>query len=243
MIIKIKTITTYFLWIIIFPTFTLLCLPITFLPKQTRLHNRFYFFLTTIWNKLLLRSAFVKEEIKGKRNLPKYPNSPSIIIANHSSALDIFLLESLIGTYPHTWISKDSFGKIPFFGTIIKRMHVLVKRESPKQAAQALVKTYQQAKLGPKHIIIFPEGTRHDDGKIHALMPGFAILAKKLNWPVIPITIKGVHKIFPKKSLLIDSNASNVKLVVGKPIFFAQKETSSDFIKKAEDWFRKTLEN
>ena len=242
MILLIKTTLTYISWIIIFIIFTIILFPLALLPAKIR-HNRLFFFISWLWNKLLVLSSFINIKIDGKNNLPKYPNSPSIIIANHSSALDIFLIESILSSYPRTWLCKDSYAKIPIFGTIAKRMHVPVKRENPKQAIRALFKVCEIAKLGPKHIILFPEGTRHSDGKIHTFLPGFAILAKKLNYPVIPIAIKGVNKIFPKKSLLVDSKAKTAKLIVGKPFFYNNQKTQKEFIEKVENWFKDMVED
>ena len=236
----IKTYTTFLLWFIIFFMFTIICLPLSFLPPKIRYqkYNPF-FFLNFVWNKLLVLVAFIKVEIMNKQNLPTL-KTPSIIIANHASALDIFLLESTIGNQPHIWLSKDSYGKIPLFGTLMKRMHVLVKRENTKLAARAIVKGMQLVKLGPKHIIMFPEGTRFDDGKIHPFMPGFAIFAKKLKMPVVPILITGTNKIFPKKSLFIDSTATKVKLIIGKPIYYENEYSDKEFSEKVHGWFTKT---
>jgi 1-acyl-sn-glycerol-3-phosphate acyltransferase len=195
-----------------------------------------YFFLTTLWTKLLVATAFLDIHIEGKDNVPKFPDNPSIIIANHSSALDIFLLESLIGTYPHMWILKDLYTKIPLFNILVKRMHVPVKRENPRHAIRSLYKVYELCRGKKNHVILFPEGKRYDDGKIHQFLSGFAILAKKLNRPVIPIIIGGVYKIFPKKRLIIDSKASQVKLIIGKPFVYQNDETEKEFIKRVHDY-------
>lgn len=231
-----KSIITYVSWFIICFVFTLICLPITFLPQKIR-RNRLYFFLTTIWSKLLVLSTFIKVKIENKNNLPKYPKDPAIFVMNHASAVDIYLVEILLKTYPHIWISKDSYGKIPLFGTLMKRMHILVRRENPRLAIKALLDAYKLAKDKPIHILLFPEGTRYDDGKVHDFLPGFAILAKKLNRPVIPVKIEGTNKIFPKKQFLIDSKASRVKLIVGEPFYYNEGEAEKDFVVRVKSWF------
>ena len=243
MIKLIKTFITFLFWFIIFLVFTIICLPFSFLPPKIRYQkNNPFFFLSFIWNKLLYLVSFIKIKIIDRQNLPTL-KTPSIIVANHASALDVFLLETVIGNQPHIWLSKDSYSKIPLFGTLMKRMHVVVKRENPKLAAKAIVKAMQLVKLGPKHIVMFPEGTRFDDGKIHPFMPGFTIFAKKLNMPIVPILITGTNKIFPKKNLLIDSTATEVKLVIGKPIYYEHEYSEKEFSKKVHNWFTKTLVN
>ena len=89
--------------------------------------------------------------IRGKEYLPGYPRMPSLILMNHSSALDIPIVEMLVGTFPHVWMSKDLYGKVPFLGMLLRRMHVLVKRESPSDARKALLMMYNLLKEGSRH--------------------------------------------------------------------------------------------
>jgi long-chain acyl-CoA synthetase len=48
-----------------------------------------------------------------------------------------------------------------------------------------------------KNLIIFPEGTRSTDGQLGEFKKTFAILARELNVPVIPVAIVGAHHVFP----------------------------------------------
>lgn len=240
----IKTPITLIAWFFVSFCFTILCIPFTFLPAPARYHNRFYFFLTTVWTKLLMLFSFIYVKKIGDETdslLPSYPNSPAIIIANHTSCIDIFLLESLIGTYPHIWISKAEYLSIPLFSILLKRMHITVKRQSGSairsNGARALIKAYKQAKGISSHILMFPEGKRYHDGKIHEFNPGFALLAKKLQRPVIPIYITGLHKIFPKGKFLINYKASTPTLTIGKPLMIKKDESAEQFSKRVKNWF------
>ncbi|MBD3231597.1 hypothetical protein GF322_02950 [Candidatus Dependentiae bacterium] len=238
-----KTLITFFLWGIISLFFTLICIPFVLLPEKIRFSkSNPFFFLGYIWNKLLILSSFLKIKVINQENLPSI-KTPSIIIANHCSALDIFLLEALIGNQPHFWISKDTYAKIPLFNIIVKRMHIFVKRDDSIHSAKAFVKILQLMKTNSKHLLLFPEGKRFNDGKIHDFMPGVSLFAKKLNLPVIPILIKGTNKIFPKKSFLIDSTASEVKLIVGKPFYYKNESKEEDFVFTMQEWFTQTLDS
>jgi 1-acyl-sn-glycerol-3-phosphate acyltransferase len=233
----IKTIIMYLSWSIALLFFTLISLPLVFLPKRWRYDNRLYFFLMNTLSHIIVKTSFVKILIQGKHYLPQYPNSPSVIIANHTSALDIPLVDLFLGTYPHIWVSKDSYGKIPLFGRLMKNMHVLVPRHNPKKAVAALVKAIKQASEGTRHLIMFPEGTRHSDGTIHPFHQGFAIAAQKLNRPVIPMALVGLHEIFPRKSLLCLSSKRTVHIIIGKPMTMGTQESREDFIQRVQSWF------
>lgn len=242
LLIIIKTSITYILWAFIAFFCFALCVPLACLPARIRYDNRLYFAVTTLVAQLTIAASFIKISIKGARNPPNYPNTPAIFVINHTSALDIALVEMLAGSYPHIWISKASYTKIPFFGFLLKRMHILVERENQTKAGRAFLKAYQLAKDKARHMLIFPEGTRHNDGKLHTFHPGFALLAQKLNRPVIPVIITGAQTIFPKKSFLVDSSACHVKISIGKPIYYTHEQSQEDFIKLVHDYCKQELE-
>ncbi len=236
-----KTGLTYTLWLAVVPvSLTCICLPLSLLPARIRI-NRFYHFFASRIGAFIFRASFVRINIYGRENLPQYPDQPAIIIANHSSALDIPLVEMIVGSYPHVWMSKVSYAKIPVFGTLLRRMHVLVDRTSGRDARMALLNMYNVLKDAPRHALVFPEGTRHADGKVHSFYPGFALLAQKLKRPVIPIVVSGLHTVFPKNSLLIDSSVQQVTIHIGQPIYCAENTKTDEFVGLLEKYFEKQL--
>lgn len=237
----IKTPITYTLWVITFLFFTLMCIPLTLLPKPYRYKNRLYFLLTTIWNKLLIAESFLFIRKTGTENLPTYPNLPSIIIMNHTSAIDIMIMEDLIETYPHIWITRIEYMKIPLFSILLKRMNIPINRYDTRKAGHALLRTYKLAKNLTSHILLFPEGTRTLDGKLGKFTTGFALLAKKLNRPVIPIAVSGLHKIFPKHKFFINYHAAQPTLTVGKPMTIQPNESIDAFTQRIHTWFEEEL--
>ena len=191
----------------------------------------------------MVRGAFLKLNIKGAENLPAYPNNPAVIVANHASNYDIYLLEILMQGYPHVWLSKESYLKIPLFGFLIKRFGVPVDRENAFKAGKALVRAYNLVVGNARHLVLFPEGTRFDDGKIHNFHSGFAVLAKKLGRPVVPIFVSGLDKFLPKRNWLVSPEFRNITIIVGKPVFCGQDESSDLFSARIQDWFCKNLKS
>lgn len=234
----IKTPLSYIGWFVTSLFFTLICIPLTFLPAPKRYTNPLYFFLTTIWGKCLMFFSFLYIPQRGEEN---FPTKPAIIIMNHTSCLDIFLMESIMKNFPHIWLSKISYTNIPLFSILLNRMHVPVNRKNTQAASRALLKAYKQARDINSHIVLFPEGTRHDDGKIHPFTPGFALLAKKLNRPVIPIAASGLHKILPKGKILINYDSSDLSMTIGPEFRIKPDESIEDFVKRVQGWFPETL--
>ena len=228
----IKTCITFLLWALIMPIFILICLLLSFLPKHRE--QRILFFTSHLWGATLLLTAHVWIKVRNQENIP---DNPAIIVMNHTSCLDIFFLEQLLGSHPRLWLIKKEYGKYPIFSTLIKRMHILVDRANPRAAAHALARVYDQSKKNNSHVLIFPEGKRYADGAIHDFKPGFAILAKKLNRPVIPIALHGMHKIFPKGSWVITPRSTQPYAMVGAPLFIKKDESINVFVQRVHSWF------
>jgi 1-acyl-sn-glycerol-3-phosphate acyltransferase len=52
-------------------------------------------------------------------------------------------------------------------------------------------------------VLIFPEGTRSLDGTIKRFKEGAFVLAKKTNYPILPVIIDGSMEVFPKKGYVL----------------------------------------
>ena len=117
------------------------------------------------------------------------PKGPFIIIANHSSYLDIFLLHSILPQQPFAFLGKAEILKYPIVRTYFKALNIPVYRKDKSKAGQALVHA-QKAMQEGWSIVIFPEGTIPDDN-IPQLIPfknGAFRLAKNLQVPILPLT-------------------------------------------------------
>jgi 1-acyl-sn-glycerol-3-phosphate acyltransferase len=190
---------------------------------------------------LLLKIARVSISLEGEENLPVYPNSPAIFVMNHASSLDIPLIEEVIGTYPHVWMSQHKFAKIPFFGFLLVRMHVLIDRNDARVAAHALIKACNIAKHTITHILLFPEGIRTRDGSLGPFKKGFTLIVKRLKCPVIPIAIKGSYEVMPPGSWVIRPNKSKIELIIGPHFYKEESESNDDFSNRIHAWFIEKL--
>jgi len=242
LIVHFKTLRTYVLWALIYLVCTPIGLLIAFCSGKKRYDSRLYFRFTQLWNRLLLLASCTVVKIKGQENLPAYPDGPAIIVANHTSSLDIPLIDELVGSYPHIWMSKAAYGKVPLFGTLLRRMHVLVQREDPRHAARALLHVCKLAHEGPRHVVLFPEGTRSRNGKLQPFLAGFSVVARKLNRPVIPISIQGAYEVMPPQRWHVDPRACDIVVTVGEPMVAEKDETAAAFSARVHVWFSQNLD-
>jgi 1-acyl-sn-glycerol-3-phosphate acyltransferase len=238
-----KIACTYSAWafvaVVLFPFLLML----SFVLGKKRYDSRLYATVASWVGRLLLRVSFVSVKIEGLENMPSYPHSPAIVIANHASALDILILEKVAGPYPHIWLSKSEYGRLPIMGALLRRMHVLVDRYNPRKAAAALMQACKLAQGGARHLLLFPEGARSESGELQEFNEGFVILARKLNRGVIPVNIRDAHVAMPKKSVVVSSQMPPITVILGKPLMISPDETNAQFLSRVQEWFKQTTQD
>ncbi len=89
-----------------------------------------------------------------------------------------------------------------------------VERDSGDVGA---VKRVLQALRENRAVVLFPEGTRSPDGRLHKPKAGVGLMACKTGVPVVPCRIYGSHNAFAKGSI-IPRFGTPVTIVFGPPI-------------------------
>lgn len=208
------------------------CFVIACLPAKWRYDNRVYYWFSNLVYKASVFSTLLPVSIKGKENIPK---EPAIFIANHESALDISVFGSILDGAPHVWLFYVRYAKIPIFGFIVRRMNVVIDPSGLRKLVGSLEKTVKIIKDKKSNIMIFPEGGRYNDGKVHNFFYGFAILAKDTKRPVVPVMLYNLGKIYPPGAFLIRKYP--IEIVIGKPFIFKSGESDQDFVQRVHAWF------
>ncbi len=137
-----------------------------------------------------------------KENLKK----PAIIICNHQSSLDIV---PLIMLYPKIlMLTNNKKWNAPFFGPVIRMADYFPS----EQIEQQVDKIADRMKHGYS-LIIFPEGTRSEDGTIGRFHKGAFYLAEKLDADILPIIIHGTNYTLTKKDALLKNGQVTLKFL------------------------------
>lgn len=207
------------------------------LPEKIRYQSRFIFRLIDWFYRAVLAGSLVPIRYTGVEHIP---DEPVIFVANHQSSLDIPLVGALAHGTPHIWLAKEELMASPILRWILPRFAVLVNQSSPRKAVRSLLHVLDLIKGNERHMMIFPEGGRFTDGKIHAFFRGFVILAKKTGRPVIPVCIKGVNKVYPPTSFLIHSYP--IEVIIGPAFKYKQDDTDNAFKQRIYQWFVATME-
>lgn len=187
----------------------------------------------------ILFSICYRFRFKGNKKLPK---TPCIIVANHRSAIDGFLI-----TYNFSRKeNKDIFffakekhwrSKIAQF---FARKNNIILMDINKNVRQSLQEMCAVLKKG-KNIVIFPEGTRSRDNKMKKFKETFAILSKELNVPVVPVAITGSESACYGGSI-IPKFRKRINVEVMEPMLPAKDQTAESFRDKIAALIQKKIQ-
>ncbi|MEQ1554098.1 MAG: 1-acyl-sn-glycerol-3-phosphate acyltransferase [Ferruginibacter sp.] len=133
-------------------------------------------------------------------------SEPAIIICNHQSSLDIV---PLIKLHPKILMfTNNKKWNAPFFGPVIRMADYFPAEDVDKN----LDKIADRIKHGYS-IVIFPEGTRSEDGTIGRFHKGAFYLAEKLGIDLLPIIIHGTNYALTKKDALLKDGQVTLKFL------------------------------
>jgi 1-acyl-sn-glycerol-3-phosphate acyltransferase len=188
----------------------------------------FFFSKTIFWP---LIKIFIKE-IKGIENLPE---KKFILASNHSSLIDGPILILLTAKYRNKKLRLLSTKKF-FKGSI---WNILFNHYGAIRVNGSIKKAIKETKKGDC-IGILPEGKRSKTGKISNVKnTGLGILALKTKMPIVPIALKTYN--FWNKHQKIPNFKKNIKINIGKPLYFKELKEKKITKKNAEYIVKKTM--
>lgn len=164
------------------------------------------------YHKILQRkSRFVINHVPGTTFSFSNPSdenfdSPSMIICNHQSHLDLMAIMML--TPKLIILTKDWVWKNPFYGIVIRYADFfpISDTEKMEKDLSAMVeKGYS--------VMIFPEGTRSKDCHIQRFHRGAFYLAERLGLDIVPAFIEGFGKVLPKTSFRLYKGKMSMELM------------------------------
>ena len=169
--------------------------------------------LAAWWARSICRAGGVAVMVTGTGMLD--PGKPYIFAVNHQSQVDIFVLQGFLGV-DFRWLAKKELFRVPIWGPAMRRAgYIPIDRSHGRQAIKSLEEAAKKIAAGTS-VVIFPEGTRSKDGKLHDFKAGAMVLAIKSGVPIVPVAILGTYEILPKGKLLL--SPGSVQIRVGRPI-------------------------
>ena len=120
--------------------------------------------------------------------------APYIIMGNHTTMLDPFMLAAAVPKYQIRFIGKKELWKIPPFAWFANNIKAIPvdRHNTDMEAMRACMRVTREG-----HVLgIFPEGTRHHEGLMTELESGVAMIALRSKVPLVPVYIAGKLGLF-----------------------------------------------
>lgn len=187
----------FWLVVLAFLLTILLGLPVYLFSLNKKTYKYAYIFIR-IWCYGVFYGMGMRYELINLTDKKIDKNTQYVVISNHTSIMDIMLPCILFPDHPLCYVGKKELVKIPIFGTIYKRICVMVDRSSPRSRADVYRRCAEKMEEG-NSIVLFPEGGVPDDTSIvlDQFKDGAFTLSSKHQSPIAVFTFIGLKEMFP----------------------------------------------
>jgi 1-acyl-sn-glycerol-3-phosphate acyltransferase len=162
---------------------------------------------------------------------------PVVFVANHASHLDAPLI---LCSLPRTWRRRTAIGAAAdyFFdvwwraaGTALVFNAFPVERSGGKRLSDTPWRLLQEG----WNVVVFPEGTRSQDGWVGRFRPGAARLCVGAGVPAIPVAVRGTFAAMPRGRGWPQPGRYPVSVRFGPPLQPREGELARDFLDRLRD--------
>ena len=207
----------------------LACMLGPFLSLNSRL--KFFSLWPRFANWFLYVTCKVKLIVEGEENIP---TQPCVIVSNHQGQWETFSMQYLF--HPLCTLLKRELLYIPLWGWAMSLLRpIAINRSKPKQAIlQTLDEGSKRLQEG-LFVLLFPEGTRVEAGKVGNYARSSFELAKRNNVKVLPICHNS-GDCWPAHKFI--KQPGTIKLFIGEPIEVVDSKKSAEEVRA---WTKKNL--
>lgn len=165
--------------------------------------------------------TFFSYRCSGRDRIPR--EGGALLLANHQSYFDPIFF----GLPCHrilNYVARDSLFDVPGIGWLIASLDAIpIDRDGT--GLSGLKETLRRLKQG-EIVVVFPEGTRSDNGEMGPLKPGFAAVARRSRVAIIPAAVDGAHHAWPRHRWL--PRLTRVQVEFGEPMLPEEIERFTD---------------
>jgi long-chain acyl-CoA synthetase len=169
------------------------------------------------------------------------PDAPVLVIANHVTAYDGALVLYALPAKLRRRVAAAMSGEMltdmrharnqpnavaNFFGPVTYWLLTALFNVFPLPRARGFRRSFAHAGEAMDRgysVLIFPEGTRSRDGRLHAFRPGIGLLAAESRVPIVPVALIGLGEIRASGARWFRSGKIEVR--IGRTIPAAEEET------------------
>ena len=187
---------------------------ISFLPLL--ISQRSALVAVRLWvNGIMLLARTVAGITSRVEDLENVPQGPVIIAAQHQASFETYRMFTVL-EHP-VFILKHELTWIPLLGWYMHRAgFIYIDRAAGAGAMRKMMRETKAALDAGRQVIVFPEGTRSQDGRVARFKGGSFLVALQAGLPVVPISVVGSRHVMLKGRLA--TYPGKVTLIVHPPI-------------------------
>ncbi len=182
--------------IVLFPVALLIWAVTAPFDRRLVLLHRFTCFWASLYS--WLNPAW-RVRIEGREKIR--PGVPYVMVANHQSLLDVFVLFRLFAHFK--WVAKIELFRIPCIGWNMRLNRYVQLRRGDRASIAEMMRACERTLAEGSPIMMFPEGTRSASGRLQAFKHGAFSLALRAGVPLLPIVVEGTAHALPKRGLVL----------------------------------------
>lgn len=180
-------------------------------------------------------------QVEGSERLLELRASGAILVANHRSSIDPFLIQLAAGRRVH-WMVASEYCKHLLFGPLLRLFQVIPTNRGGVDTAS----TKQAIRLAASGRLVgmFPEGRINRTAQpLLTIRPGAGLVALKAKVPIVPIWIEGSPRASTVWGPLL--KAARVQVRIGSPLPMTSPENDHaiDDHALARDWLSRAMKH
>lgn len=141
---------------------------------------------------------------------------PLLIVANHVSFLDPPLIGCAIDKREMAYLARSGLFTFKPLGVLLRSFNCVPVAESGGDVAA--MRTVISLLHAGNAVLIFPEGSRSPDGRLHEFKRGVALILRKAPCPVMPVAVDGPYHAWPRHRKFPILFKHRVAAIYGHPI-------------------------
>jgi len=140
---------------------------------------------------------------------------PYVVVANHSSFTDVFLLASL--PWDMKFLSKKAIFNIPLLGWQMRASGDVPIVRGDRDSTLDAIRELRERLDRRLSVLFFPEGTRSPDGALGSFREGAFRLAIDAGVDILPLAILGAAGSLPKHSFIFQPATATLVVLPPEP--------------------------
>ncbi|RXM43321.1 1-acyl-sn-glycerol-3-phosphate acyltransferase [Flavobacterium sp. YO64] len=189
---------------ILMSIFSFIIMPILPLSKKTKMKG-FRYVISKFMKSVLYSNPFIHKKVIN--NFNETFDKPAVIIANHSSFIDILAMGMLSPKI--IFLVSDWVYNSPIFGGTVRKAGFYPVSEGLEGGVEHLRKKVEEG----YSLMVFPEGTRSENNVVKRFHKGAFFLAQEFNLAIIPVVIHGASEAIPKGDFVIHRSTLTVSIL------------------------------